>query len=121
MPDRLAKPETRLVNLLPHDLVVLNGASFVLASSGHVARMEQHVVDDVLLHVPGAVLPLATVQYGAVSALQAPQPGVLLVVSRAVAAEVPRVDLVFPDLEIRDENRRIVGCQRLARFTVGDS
>ena len=71
-----------------------------------------------MLPVPGAVLPLATLRYGAVSALPAPRPGVLLVVSRAVAAEIPRPDLVFPDLEIRDENRRIIGCQRLARFTV---
>lgn len=114
-------PETRLVNLMPHDLVVLNGASFVLARSGHIARVEQQVIHDMLLRVPGAVLPLATVQYGAVSALPAPQPGVLLVVSRTVAAEVSRPDLVFPDLEIRDENRRIVGCQRLARFSVGDN
>ncbi len=41
--------------------------------------------------------------------------------SRTVAAEVSRPDLVFPDLEIRDENRRIVGCRRLARFAVGDN
>jgi hypothetical protein len=114
-------PQTRLVNLLPHDLVVMNGASFVLASSGHVARVEQHVIDDMLLHLPGAVLPLATVQYGAVSALPPQQPGVLFVVSRTVAAEVSRPDLVFPDLEIRDENCRIVGCRRLARFAVGDN
>lgn len=52
--------------------------------------------------------------------LPAPRAGVLLVVSRAVAAEIPRPDLVFPDLEIRDENRRIVGCQRLARFADSD-
>lgn len=47
--------ETQLVNLTPHDLVIMNGVSFVLASSGPVARVEQHVVDDMLLHVPGAV------------------------------------------------------------------
>jgi hypothetical protein len=47
--------ETRLVNLLPHDLVVINGTSFVLATSGHVARMEQHVIDDMMLPVPGAM------------------------------------------------------------------
>ena len=78
------------------------------------------MIGDMLLHVPGAVLPLATVQYGAVSDLPAPQPGVLLVVFRTVAAEVSRSDLVFPDLEIRDENRRIVGCRRLARFASSD-
>jgi hypothetical protein len=111
-------PETRLINLTPHDLVVMNGTSFVLAPSGQVARMEQHVIDQMLLPVPGAVLPLAMVQYSAVSALPAPRPGVLLVVSRAVAAEVSRPDLVFPDLEIRDENHRIVGCRRLARFVM---
>lgn len=114
-------PETRLVNLTPHDLVIMDGAAFVLASSGHVARLEQHVVDDLLLHVPGAVLPLATVQYGVVTDLPSWRPGVLLVVSRAVAAEVARPDLVFPDLEIRDENGWIIGCRRLARFAVDDN
>ncbi|MGH3897262.1 MAG: hypothetical protein ACRDTA_03235 [Pseudonocardiaceae bacterium] len=75
-------------------------------------------MDDTLLHVLGAVLPLATVRYGPVSALPVQRPGVLLVVSRAVAAEVARLDLVFPDLEIRDEHRRVIGRQRLARFDV---
>jgi hypothetical protein len=37
---------------------------------------------------------------------------------RAVAVEVARIDPVFPDLEIRNENLRIVGCQRLVRFAV---
>ncbi|PZS26361.1 MAG: hypothetical protein DLM61_18520 [Pseudonocardiales bacterium] len=114
----MTEAETRLVNLMPHDLVVLNNGRFVLAQSGHVARMDQHVVDDILLRVPGAVLPLASVRYGTVSALPAQRPGVLLVVSRALAAEVARPDLVFPDLEIRDDHHRVVGCQRLARFAV---
>lgn len=109
--------ETRLVNLMPHALVV-NGGRFVLAPSGQIARMDQHVVDDTLLRVPGAILPLATVRYQAVAALPDQRPGVLFVVSRAVAAEVARPDLVFPDLEIRDEHHRVVGCQRLARFAV---
>ncbi|HEY6422290.1 MAG TPA: hypothetical protein VIY28_03385 [Pseudonocardiaceae bacterium] len=34
------------------------------------------------------------------------------------AAEVARPDLVFPDLEIRDERHRVIGCQRLARFSI---
>ena len=37
---------------------------------------------------------------------------------RAVAAEVARLDPVFPDLKIRSENLRTVGCQRLVRFAV---
>ncbi|MGH3902439.1 MAG: hypothetical protein ACRDTA_30125 [Pseudonocardiaceae bacterium] len=109
---------THLVNLMPHDLVVMNGSRFVLTPSGQVARVDQHVVDDTLLSVPGAVLPLATVRYGTVSALPPQRPGVLLVVSRAVAAEVARPDLLFPDLEIRDVHRRVIGCQRLARFAM---
>jgi len=117
----MASVETRLINLTPHHLVVIDADHFVLAPSGQVARVDQHAVDDTLLHVPGAVLPLATVRYGTVSALPSPQPGVLFVVSRAVAAEAARPDLVFPDLEIRDEQGRIVGCRRLARFAMGDS
>ncbi|MGH3529189.1 MAG: hypothetical protein ACRDS0_03650 [Pseudonocardiaceae bacterium] len=110
---------THLVNLMPHDLVVVNGVCrFVLAPSGQVARVDQHVVADALLSVSGTVLPLATVRYESVSGLPAQRPGVLFVVSRAVAAEVARPDLVFPDLEIRDEHHRVIGCQRLARFAV---
>jgi hypothetical protein len=109
---------THLVNLTPHNLVVMNGKYFVLTPSGQIARVDQHTVDNTLLSVPGAVLPLATMRYGTVSALPAQQPGVLLVVSRTVAAEATRPDLVFPDLEIRDEHHRIIGCQRLARFAL---
>lgn len=107
---------THLVNLTPHDLVIMNGTRFVQTPSGQVARVDQHVVDETLLSVGEAMLPLATVRYGMVSALPAPQPGVLFVVSRVVAAEMARPDLVFPDLEIRDEQHRVIGCQRLARF-----
>lgn len=108
---------THLVNLMPHDLVLIDGVHrFVLAPSGQVARVEQHVVENQLLTVPGAALPLATVQYGTVTGLPAQRPDVVLVVSRAVAAKVARPDLIFPDLEIRDEHHRVIGCQRLARF-----
>jgi hypothetical protein len=117
----MTEAETRLVNLMPHDLVVINDGRFVLPPSGQVTRVDQHMVDETLIRVPGAaltaVLPLATVRYGTVSALPPPQPGVLLVVSRTVAAEIARPDLVFPDLEIRDADRRVIGCRRLARFT----
>ncbi|MGH3692479.1 MAG: hypothetical protein ACRDRX_00475 [Pseudonocardiaceae bacterium] len=110
---------TRLVNLMPHDLVVIDGVRrFILAPSGQVARVDQHVVEDASLSVSGTTLPLATVRYGTVAGLPVQQPDVLLVVSRAVAAEVARLDLVFPDLEIRDELHRVIGCQRLARFVI---
>jgi hypothetical protein len=29
-----------------------------------------------------------------------------------------RPDLVFPDLEVRDEQHRVIGCQQLARFAM---
>jgi hypothetical protein len=102
----------------PHDLVVLNGDRFTLAPSGPVPRIDQHVVDETVLHGAGVVLPLARVRYGSVSALSEPRQSVLLVISRTVAAEVGRPDLVFPDLEMRDTQHRIIGCQRLARFAL---
>lgn len=33
--------ETHLVNLMPHDLVVIDGGRFVLTSSGQVTRFRQ--------------------------------------------------------------------------------
>lgn len=105
-----------LVNLTPHRINVLEGERIVatIPPSGRVARLEQEPVAEQLIVDPA--VPLVTIRYGACSELPPEQPGVRLVVSRIVATEVQRADLVFPDLEVRDHRGAIIGCRRLARY-----
>lgn len=74
---------THLINLMPHDLVVISGAQrFVLPRfrSGRAsgsARGRRHAAQ----RAREAFLPLATVQHGTVADLPEPRPDVPLVVS----------------------------------------
>jgi len=107
---------TTLVNLTPHRINVLDDERIVatIPPSGRVARLEQEPIAEELVGEPA--VPLVTIHYGACSELPPEQPGVRLVVSRIVATEVQRTDLVFPDLEVRDHRGAIIGCRRLARY-----
>jgi hypothetical protein len=103
-------------NLTPHRLVVVDAAGAALLTLPPCPappRVDQEVVDEVVL--PTGVM-VRGIRYGPVSGLPDPTPGVVLVVSRVVAREVERADLVFPDGEVRDAEGRIIGCRRLARF-----
>jgi hypothetical protein len=103
-------------NLTPHALVVLDhdGTTLLaLPPCPAPPRIEQHVVEEVL--DPAGVV-VQDIRYGRVVGLPDAALGVLLVVSRVVAREVPRHDLLFPDGEVRDADGRIVGCRQLARF-----
>ena len=105
-----------LRNLTPHALVVLDAddtALLTLPPCSTPPRIEQHIVTE--LAGPGGVV-VQDIRYGGVVGLPGATPGTLLVVSRVVAREVSRHDLVFPDGEVRDADGRVVGCRRLARF-----
>jgi len=106
-----------LRNLTPHPLVVVDPDGAVrlsLPACPTPPRVEQ-VVDAEDTLEPGVVV--RHLRYAAVNGLPDPIDGVLLVVSRVVARETPRVDLVFPDVEVRDPDGRIVACRYLARFS----
>lgn len=76
------------------------------------ARIVQEAVSEV---VDGGV-PVRAIRYGETVGLPEMVDGVLLVVARVVAQQVPRADLVFPDQEVRDADGQIIGCRALARF-----
>ena len=82
----------------------------------------EHVVEEV---VDPAGVVVQDIRYGRVVGLPDATPGVLLVVSRVVAREVPRHDLLFPDGEVRDADGRIIEVSDdhyrsdIVRFTFG--
>jgi hypothetical protein len=105
----------RLVNLTPHRLRVLDADGATLLDqppAAEPARIEQITTR----HEQVGKVPIRAIRYGQPTALPAATEGVLLVVSRVVAQQTPRADLIFPDDEIRDEQGRIVACRTLARF-----
>ncbi|WP_267618124.1 hypothetical protein [Gordonia bronchialis] len=115
---------TELINLTPHFLTVYDGAEVVLSipPSGSVCRIGENRAAPTNLPVNGVDIPVVDLNYTTqLSELPDPQDGVLLVVSR-ISAQVlsNRNDIVFPLDEVRDEQRRIVGCRALGRFRQAD-
>jgi hypothetical protein len=107
----------RLVNLTPHQLRVVdhNGATVLdLPPPDIPARIGQTTVAE--QHLGPTRVPLRTIRYGPPTSLPEQTDNTILIVSRVVAQELDRPDLVFPDEEIRDNNGRITGCRALARF-----
>ena len=102
-----------IVNLTPHPVVVRSAAGERVFESEGVAR----VTDVAQAPSEVAGLPVVEISQGAVTGLPEPEPGVVLLVSRVLAAARPdRTDLVFPFGEVRDENGVIVAVESLARF-----
>ncbi|GAB1512565.1 hypothetical protein [Actinophytocola sp. KF-1] len=111
-----------LVNLTPHLLCVMASSGAVLLELPRCevpARMTQEVVRTETLPAPDGPVPVDVIGYLHPIALPPPRPGTWYVVSRVVARDVPRADLVFPDEEVRDDRGAIIGCRRLARFHQG--
>ena len=106
----------RLVNLTPHEVVILDSSNNVvlrLPPSGTVARVATR--EEVVGTLNG--IPVVKTTYGDVEGLPAPQPGVVYIVSLLVlqALAGKRSDLVAPNTSptplgaVRDNQGRIVG------------
>ena len=95
-----------VVNLTAHEVrVIVDDATDVcFLPSGRVARLREEV----------SALPSLSLEE-----LPDPQPDVIYLVSRVLAAAVGRPDLVFPSEEVRDAAGRIVGCRSLGTFAGG--
>ncbi len=110
---------TELVNLTPHDVTIWDGDREVLAipPSGTVARL----AEEIRSRRTAAGIPIVEVGLGAAE-LPAPRPGVVHIVSRALAmtmrawdqADRTSADLVYPYDQVRDSTGRVVGCRALA-------
>jgi len=102
-----------IINLMPHALVICNGAELVVQSSG-VARCTS-ITTPAGSHPAGNVdVALTHVGYGPVEGLPEPALGVLYVVSALVRMAVPhRHDVASPGELVRDGNGAVIGCQNL--------
>lgn len=109
---------TTVVNLTPHDVVVLGSDDKVIASygaSGSIARCFE--VREYIADFGG--IPIHKKSYGEVllddEPFPAPTDGVLFIVSGMVKAAMPdRKDLLCPDQLVRDEGGRVIGCRALS-------
>jgi hypothetical protein len=75
------------INLTPHTINLTNGAAY--AASGQVARVSS-------THTPFDADGVASIQWGEVTGLPAPQDGVIYIVSALVAQAAKRSDVVSP-------------------------
>ena len=110
------RKEVKLVNLTPHEVVVLNDANNVVLRvppSGQVARVSAQ--EKVVGTING--VPLVKTEYGEVQGLPDPQQGTIYIVSLLVlqAMAGKRSDLVAPNTSptplgaVRDAQGRIIG------------
>ena len=111
---------TKIRNFTPHSVNLFDGDSQVATfPSQGVARVSVSTVSlpplTVDLDGVEVTIPFMATELGSVEGLPDATPGVVLVVSRIVAAACPnRKDLVVPDDLVRDSQGRVVGCRRFA-------
>jgi hypothetical protein len=108
-----------LLNLTGHPVVVAGvGEGLTIPPMGPPARLSESPVGNGRpLSTEHGCVPLVVVAQGEVTGLPSPEPGVLVIVSRAVAVAAPdREDLVVPHRQQRDSAGRVVNCEALARI-----
>lgn len=108
-----------LENLTPHEVTVMaNGTAFASwPTTGVFARLDEDVSAPVPLETDQGFIPVSQVRYAeTVDGLPQQVSGTAYLVSRVLAAAVPRDDLYFPLGEVRDVTGRIIGCRALGQF-----
>lgn len=109
----------KLVNLTAHRInVVVDGCTVgSWPPSGTIARLAERIHPDIPVRERNTKVPTERTLYlHEVAGLPDPVAGTVFLVSRVLAAHVPREDLYFPSGEVRDEAGQIVGCRALGRF-----
>ena len=108
----------KIVSLLPHEIVVrLDGRDIVIPPSGQVARVAATTREVATV----GEIPIVATEFGEITGLPAPQPGVLYLGSTLLAqaaARLGRTDVVSPDTgptAIR-ANGQIVAVTRFQTF-----
>lgn len=105
----------KLVNLTPHSITFFTEDGEVileLPACPNPPRVS--TVRETCGQVKG--IPVNRVTLGQIQGLPDPQPGVGYIVSRVIAETVLRPDLYIPDMTVRDDQGRIIGCQALAQI-----
>ena len=102
----------KFINLTPHTLNILAPSGVVtLAPSGEVARVASVSTEA----APVGGIPTVKTEFGEVTGLPSPQPGVILVVSGMVASAARRPDVMSPGDLVRDDGGKPIGCRGLRR------
>lgn len=108
----------RMINLTPHPVVIYAGEEAVInqGPDGPMARCIEAREDAGTVEIAGHQVPVSEVDFEEVENLPEPEEGVVYVVSRATAEARPdRRDLYYPDIQVRDDAGRIIGCRGLAQ------
>ena len=111
---------TTLINLCPHDInIVDNEGNLVVTlphEEGRVARVA--TTETPRKNTLGYPFPVVHREWGAVTGLPAPQPGIAYVVSAPIVNACPgRADLFSPGRLIRDEHGNPTQCVGLVTNT----
>ncbi len=115
--------ETTLINMTPHDVVVLdeNGAEVLrVAPQEQPARLVEVRGATTTLRCRDTNVPVVGLGYlDVVLNLPDPKDGVKYIVSRVTAQGIPpRDDLLFPIDEVRDAANQIIGCRAFGSFKI---
>jgi len=107
-----------LRNLTAHPVVIIIGqAEFVLPAEFPTPRLLEEHTQIGTGRIDGHEVPLFELMPGTVVDLPDQNPGVGLVVARAVAVACPgRTDLFVPFQVVRDNVGRVTACRALARI-----
>lgn len=115
--------ETTLINLTPHDVVVLDESGVEVlrvAPQEQPARLVEVRGATTTLRIGDTTISVVGLGYlDVVLNLPDPQDGVKYIVSRVPAQGIPpRDDLLFPIDEVRDAANQIIGCRAFGSFKI---
>jgi len=108
--------DVKLVNCTPHMITIFldDGMVLDIPPSHIVARRAEHRQRFETVCVDGVEIPLTRKWYGAHESLPPEQPGVYYIVSVLTSQDSTRKDLLVPDMQVRDNGGRTLGCRTLA-------
>jgi hypothetical protein len=114
-----SKNSVELINLTPHDIVLIVGDDrVVIPRSGNILRLPESISESETVNYDGREILLVTKTLQIADARALPVvTNRYYIVSLPIAQAIARSDFLVPDDPIRDSEGRVVGCKRLARIT----
>ncbi len=108
---------TRLINLTPHPITVLDESQNVLLTvpSAGELRLPEQAVPAGEIEVDGVKIPVVLKSLSPAASLPPVVEGTFYIVSLAAAQAARRPDFLVPDQLVRDERGAVIGCRRFAR------
>ena len=108
-----------LINLTPHEITIVdedNIPVLTIPASGQLARVSVSTEMVGTINVNGNQIRVTESEFGEVTGLPDPMPGVAYVVSLAVINAlhkkgITRTDLYIPNESVRNEKGFVVGCK----------